>query len=134
MKRIRWILNKLGILDAQQMQKLAAEVLSLRSENQLLRTQVKTLSDGHKSIISNSQQMHSNKTHAELMQWDSDYLIAYTALGLNQGRKEAKGARSRMRGNDPKEMTGQKAGRALVAIKGGKSPNHLHLLKRNHKK
>lgn len=124
-KLIRNMLNALGILDAQQQKRLAAETLSLRSENQLLRTQVKELQNGCRSILDHAQQMSVYKTHAELMQWDTCYLLAYTALGHNQGRQEAKAANSSEFGNDPKEVTGMKASRASEAIKQGKSPEHL---------
>lgn len=121
---LRNILNGLGILSGYQQQQLAAEVLSLRKENQLLRSQAKKLAEGHKAIIDYSRQMSIYKTHAQLMEWDTAYALSHAALGWNEGRAEARHAVGSRLGNDPKQRTAANASKAVEAAAIGKSPIH----------
>lgn len=91
-------------------------------ENRELRTENRQLANAVKAIHDYEISLATAKTHQERIKWSYTYSVTSAALGINQGRAEAKAARY-IDKTDVAEM----AESGIEAVRTGKNPQTLYM-------
>lgn len=102
--------------------RLVATLKSLQTESRELRAENRKLANAIRAIHDYEISIAVSKTHQERLKWSHTYSVTSAALGINQGRAEAKHANYADK-TDVAEM----AESGIEAVKTGKNPQQIYM-------